>query len=227
MILAYHRINPWYGKDALSVTADCLEKQIKYLLKKKFRPVSPYALSTPGLLDFLITFDDGYADNLWYAIPVLKKFGITPVIFLTVDYIGSDHIFDRYRDKEKDRLLNWDEVKNMSGEGVVFGSHSLSHPRLTQIADDRLWIEISDSKKTIEDRTGKEVSFFCYPYGDFNEKVIEMVKKAGYKAAVVTAGVRKSVRDSAYTLSRIGIYGHNSFLAFRMKIWRYLLVEKR
>jgi peptidoglycan/xylan/chitin deacetylase (PgdA/CDA1 family) len=250
MILAYHRINPWYKNDALTVLPENLERQIQYLIKGKFKFVLPESYiselqngkpamnkqkrqSTPhpvpspikGRGNMLITFDDGYADNLWYAMPVLKKLGITPLIFLTVSYIGTQNIFSRYKDKAKDRFLNWEEVKQLAN-GVVFGSHSLSHPHLPQVEKERLWSEVSESKRIIEDKIGREVSFFCYPYGDFDERVISAVKKAGYKAAFVTPGIKKKIRKSIYTLPRTGVYGHNSFLTFRIKIWKDYLTER-
>jgi len=226
MILAYHRVNPWYRKDALSVSPEQFEGQLRYILKR-FNTTSPSVLPVIKSNDFLITFDDGYVDNLWYALPVLKKFTIVPIIFLTVNYIGTDYIFSRYSDKEKDRFLTWDEIKKMSDEGVVFGSHSLSHPHLPNLSDSQLWIEVADSKKVIEDKTGKTVDFFCYPYGDFNERVIEKVKLAGYKSAFVTPPKGKKIKESNYTLLRTGVYGHNNFLAFRVKIWKNHLREKR
>ncbi|MCM8778015.1 MAG: polysaccharide deacetylase family protein [Candidatus Omnitrophica bacterium] len=179
-----------------------------------------------GRKEILITFDDGYADNLWYAMPVLETLNIKPLIFLTVNYIGTDNIFHRYKDRKKDRLLNWEEVKKMSEQGVVFGSHSLSHPHLPLLDDKKLWEEVSLSKKIIEDKTGKEVLNFCYPFGDFNERVIEKVKLAGYKNAFVTPPKGKKIKETDYTLFRAGIYGHNNFLTFRIKIWKGLLKEK-
>lgn len=233
MILAYHRINPYYKDDALTVSPENFERQVIYLLKKGFNPVQPddFLKKTSSYSQshikektkrLLITFDDGYADNLWYALPVLEKFDIQPLIFLTVNYIGTKNIFERYRDTEKDRFLNWEEVRLMSDKGVVFGSHSLSHPHLSQIDDKKLWEELYISKRIIEDKIGKEVLYFCYPYGDFNERVIEKVKEAGYKGAFVTPKKGKKIENTEYTLIRTGIYGHNSFLIFRIKIWKSL-----
>ena len=232
MILAYHRVNPWHGgADALTVSPGEFERQVKYLLGRKFKSVNPpdyFPVSSKkaGAEGLLITFDDGYADNLWYAMPVLKKYGIAPVIFLTVNYIGTRDLFGRYKDSEKDRFLNWREVKEMSAEGVVFGSHTLSHPHLPQLSEDRLDYEISESKKIIEDNTGKEAGIFCYPYGDFDERVIDAVRKAGYKGAVVTPGVRRRIKRGDYAVPRTGIYGHNGFPVFRMKIWKDYLTER-
>jgi len=229
MILAYHRINPWYPEDALTVQPENFERQMKYLLKK-FKSVSPADYISGGLEDFpgsmLVTFDDGYADNLWYAMPVLKKLGIRPVIFLTVNYTGKKEIFKRYKNAERDRFLDWGEVKEMSSEGVVFGSHSLSHPHLPQMDDKSLRAEVEDSKKAIEDATGGEAFLFCYPYGDFNERVVAAVEKAGYSGAVVTPGMKRKIRAGRYTMPRTGVYGHNGFMAFKMKIWKSYLKEK-
>ncbi|MDD3726444.1 MAG: polysaccharide deacetylase family protein [Candidatus Ratteibacteria bacterium] len=225
MILAYHRVNPYYKDDALSVSPESFERQVEYLLKKGFKPELSYK-DTINHDKFLITFDDGYADNLWYAIPILKKFNIKPLIFLTVDYIGTDRIFSRYKDKEKDRFLNWEEVKTLSEEGILFGSHSLSHPHLLLLDDKRLWEEVSISKKIIEEKTGKDVPYFCYPYGDFDERIIDKVKEANYKAAFITPPRGKKVENTTFTLLRTGIYGHNNLLIFRIKIWKSLR-EKR
>ncbi len=226
MILAYHRINPWYKNDALTVNPDNFERHLKYLISKNFQPVSFNGLREKNKRKFMITFDDGFADNLWFAYEILKKFNLKPLIFLVVDYVGSDKIFFRYKDKEKDRFLNWEEVKWMGENGVEFGSHTLTHPHLTEISEKKAKEEIVISKKKIEDKIGMEVKFFCYPYGEFDEKIIEIVKKAGYKAAFVTPKKRKKIKNSIYTLKRIGIYGHNSFLIFKFKIWKEYLIGK-
>ncbi|MCX8082109.1 MAG: polysaccharide deacetylase family protein [bacterium] len=213
MILAYHRINPYYKNDALTVSPENFQKQIEYLLQKGLKP--------------LITLDDGYADNLWYAIPLLDKFNIKPLIFLTVNYIGTNNIFPRYKDLERDRFLNWAEVRQMSDNSTIVGSHSLSHPHLTLLDEKSLWEELSFSKKIIEDKTGKEVLYFCYPYGDLNEKVIEKVKEAGYKGAFVTPPKGKKIKNTNYTLIRTGIYGHNNFMIFKLKIWKTIQRGKK
>jgi len=232
MITAYHRINPWHKEDALTVSPGNFERQLRYLLGRGFKAVTPDDfIAGCGRLSavcrmLLTTFDDGYADNLWHALPVLKGLGVTPVIFLTVNYIGTGDIFRRYADREKDRFLNWREVREMSLKDAVFGSHSLSHPHLPRVEGAALQNEISDSKKIIEDRTGREASFFCYPYGDFDERVIEAVKNAGYRGAVVTPGAARRTVKGVYTMHRTGVYGHNGFNAFRTKIWKDYLIER-
>ena len=228
MILCYHRINPWYKNDAITVSPANFSSQINYLLSKGFKFISMEEsikiISNSLSKNVVITFDDGFADNLWFALEVLKKFKITPIIFLTVSYIGTDKIFARYQNKEKDRFLNWKEVIEMTKNGVEFGSHTLTHPFLTKITRQQAEKEIIDSRKIIEDKTGKEVKFFCYPYGDYNSEIIEIVEKSGYKAAVTNR--KKNMKITKFTLPRIGIYSHNNKFIFRIKIWREYIREK-
>ncbi len=227
MILCYHRINPWYKNDAITVSPGSFKYHMNYLSLKGFRFITldeyiqQISYSSKNVV---ITFDDGFADNLWFASEILKKFKITPVIFLTVSYIGTDKIFTRYQNKEKDRFLNWKEIIEMSKNGVEFGSHTLTHPFLTKITRQQAEKEIIDSRKIVEDKTGKEVKFFCYPYGDYNSEIIEIVEKGGYKAAVVNR--KKNMKITKFTLPRIGIYSHNNKLIFRIKIWKEYLREK-
>lgn len=224
MILAYHRINPWHKKDALTVLPENFEKQLEYLLKNKWEFDNLSSLHKSKSRVFSITFDDGFADNLWFALPVLKKLNLSAVIFLTASYIGTEKVFPRYNSSEKDRFLSWIEVNNLIKEGIEIGSHSLSHPHLTQIPLKEAKKEIEDSKKFIEDKTGIKVKYFCYPYGDFNKDIMELVKNAGYELAVVTPSTR--IKNTRYSMIRTGIYGHNNFLIYRIKIWRSYLKEK-
>jgi len=227
MILAYHRINPWYKKDAITVSPRSFKYHMSYLFLKGFRFITldEYIEQTfhPSK-NAVITFDDGFADNFWFVLEILKKFKITPIIFLTVSYIETDKIFSRYQNKKKDRFLNWKEVIEMSKNGVEFGSHTLTHPHLTKIEKEQAERETSNSKKIIEDKIGKEVKFFCYPYGDYNSEIIEIVEKAGYKAAVVNR--KRTTKVTKFTLPRVGIYSHNNKFIFRLKIWREYIREK-
>ncbi|MCM8786157.1 MAG: polysaccharide deacetylase family protein [Candidatus Omnitrophica bacterium] len=225
MILAYHRINPWYKKDPLTVNPENFEKQINYLLKRGFKNFS-FGENYIKNKTLLITFDDGFYDNFLFGLPLFKKLKIKPIIFIIVNYISTDKIWNRYKDYEKDRFLKWEEIREIIKEGVEIGSHTLSHPHLTEIDEEKAKEEIYSSKKIIEDKIGGEVKFFCYPYGEFNEKIIEFVKIAGYKYAFVTPKKNKKIRNSEYSLRRVGIYGHNSFFIFKLKIWKEYIKTK-
>ena len=91
----------------------------------------------------------------------------------------------------------------MLRHGFEFGSHSCTHPELTELTAERCWEEVSRSRSDLSDQLGEEVVSFCYPRGDVNSRVIEMVKRAGYDRAVVTPP-RGRIPKGRYTLRRVG-----------------------
>ena len=123
----------------------------------------------------VITIDDGYQNNYTYAYPVLKKYGFPAMVFLVANSMGSNTV------------LTWDEIKEMSQNGISFGAHTKNHVYLPLIKDKNvLWDEISGSKEMIERRAGFSVRYFCYPSGGFTKEIQSLVVKAGYRAAFST-----------------------------------------
>lgn len=230
LILAYHTINS-RRRDDLAVSINNFERQLNYLSKKGYHTVS-LAQIIKSLKEkrtllgrpLVITFDDGYRDNYTNAYPILKRYGFSALIFLTTEYIGSDKLFQspehikRYGGKEEDyRFLNWEEIKEMRDNGIEFGSHTISHPHLTRLSYQEARKEIQGSKKQIEEKIGTKIIFFCYPYGDFNNEIVDLVKKSGYLGACITYGPPQNDLGE-YGLNRVGIYRKNGMLTFRFKL---------
>ncbi len=139
-----------------------------------------------------ITFDDGKRDNYTNAFPALKEAGMIATFFVTVDPCLQ----------EKKGYICRSELKEMLDEGMSIGSHTLSHPRLARIEASQLRAELFDSKKKLEDFLGVEVPSFCYPYGNFNDKVVELVKEAGYKLALSTIRDNRNHEADRWRLKR-------------------------
>ncbi|MGH9936390.1 MAG: polysaccharide deacetylase family protein, partial [Blastocatellia bacterium] len=87
--------------------------------------------------------------------------------------------------------------------GVEIGSHTLTHPILTNIGDERLVGELRDSKSRLEEVLGRRVDLFCYPNGDNDERVQHEVARAGYRAAVTVVSGFNQRGDDPLTLRRI------------------------
>ncbi|MFX0135826.1 MAG: polysaccharide deacetylase family protein, partial [Candidatus Hodarchaeota archaeon] len=126
-----------------------------------------------------------------------------------IDYILEKANLD-YKDKIfKNIMLSWDEVKKMKGENVTFGSHSLNHYILSNLSFKEIELEISESKKILEDKLGCEINFFSYPNGsatDFNEYSKKVLKKYGYDCACSLIRGANYINTDLYALKRIGIY---------------------
>jgi peptidoglycan/xylan/chitin deacetylase (PgdA/CDA1 family) len=101
-------------------------------------------------------------------------------------------------------LLSWENVREMSKGGIVFGAHSVNHPILTNMPVDLARDEIVVSKRNLEKRLGKRVTSFSYPDGDLNVRIAKLVARNGFTCAV-SVGPSKlvNVSDDVYRLSRI------------------------
>jgi peptidoglycan/xylan/chitin deacetylase (PgdA/CDA1 family) len=84
--------------------------------------------------------------------------------------------------------MNWDEIKEMSDNGMEIVSHTYTHPNLSRLNDNELKHELLDSKLEIEKQTGKSVETLFYPSGEYNSHVEDMAKQYGYKSARVNWG---------------------------------------
>jgi len=118
----------------------------------------------------------------------------------------------------KDVILSWDEVKEMSENGIDFGAHTVTHPILTRTSSDQTRFEIMQSKKDIEKRLDKPVDTFCYPNGtssDFNKNLIDLLKENGFTCAVTTIPALRPSKMNLYKLGRLPTAGsYESFKFF-------------
>jgi peptidoglycan/xylan/chitin deacetylase (PgdA/CDA1 family) len=229
IILGYHRITPWSRGD-LSIQSDTFRYQMQYLLERGFHNVSlaDVAQSWPNVPrnGFAVTFDDGYRDNYSCAMPILRELGITATVFLAVSYIGTSEPFFwdetrriewQGRMQDEDLPLTWDHVDEMVSSGIfTIGSHTLTHPNLTMLSTEAVQYELVESRRLLEQRLQRSIDLFCYPRGDLNNSVVNMVKQAGYRLAVVTP--KRPLRRTQYTVFRIGIDVKHGPRAFTWRI---------
>ena len=92
--------------------------------------------------------------------------------------------------------LSWDQAREMESGGVEIGSHTVSHPILTNISEAHLRTELTESKARLEAELGHPVTLFCYTNGDYDARVRRAVEEAGYRCAVtVEPGLNDSLSD--------------------------------
>jgi peptidoglycan/xylan/chitin deacetylase (PgdA/CDA1 family) len=106
-------------------------------------------------------------------------------------------------------FLSWEEVKEMHHSGLItFGSHTASHKILTTLTDNEIQEELIKSRDKLISENIVDTSFipFCYPNGNFNDKIARMVKEAGYTVAVTTKNGWNNAESDPFTLHRIGIH---------------------
>jgi peptidoglycan/xylan/chitin deacetylase (PgdA/CDA1 family) len=161
----------------------------------------------------VVTFDDGYYNNLDCVLPVVKRFSIPITIFLTTNYadLGKDSGF-----------LGWEEICNMHKQGVKFGAHTVTHPVLTRVSNNQAMFELRESRRGLGSRLKDDIYFFAYPYGIFNQDIADMVSEAGYSCAFTTVYGVNTYDSDLYKLKRIAINNNFSFEYFVANLFPYL-----
>jgi peptidoglycan/xylan/chitin deacetylase (PgdA/CDA1 family) len=138
----------------------------------------------------LLTFDDGYRSMRHVALPLLRTFGFPAVLFVPTGFIGLVNSFDAGIEPEEP-ICDWDDLLELQRHDVSVQSHGVSHRRFSGLSEEDRDRELAHSKASLEDRLGKPVELFSYPYGDCGSDCgpsVSATRRAGYRAACVYGG---------------------------------------
>ena len=134
----------------------------------------------------ILTFDDGYLDNYVNAFPLLQRYGMPAVVFVVAHPALTSNAWDAAAGEPWAPLMDRRQVLEMARAGIEIGSHTLTHPRLTDVDADPLAWELGESKRLLESWLGDPVVSLAYPYGAVDERVKRAAQQAGYELAVAT-----------------------------------------
>jgi peptidoglycan/xylan/chitin deacetylase (PgdA/CDA1 family) len=183
-ILVYHSVAPHHpgqtpDQRQLDVDTSVFAEQMSYLADHQYHVISLSRLiaaleGSDPIPDraVVITFDDGWENQFHYAFPVLRRLGLKATFFVYTRPIGRDDSL----------YMNWSQLREMQDAGMTIGSHSRTHPMLTN-ADVALRDEVETSRADIQRNLGTTPEFFAYPYGAWNAAAADAVRAAGYRGA--------------------------------------------
>jgi peptidoglycan/xylan/chitin deacetylase (PgdA/CDA1 family) len=157
----------------------------------------------------VLTFDDGYQNFYEHAWPALQQHGFPAIVYLVSGLTGKNaQWLDESR--RSTMLMGASALRELRRHGVDFGSHTVTHPRLSTIDLSSAKKEITDSKKQLEDLFGEQIEDFCYPYGDYNAPARDLVMEAGYRSGLTCIRGAANSADNAFEIPRKAIsYGDN------------------
>jgi peptidoglycan/xylan/chitin deacetylase (PgdA/CDA1 family) len=197
-ILLYHRIDrltaalPFITR-RLTVEPRDFATQMSWVRRQGFHPLTQRQLFA-GLEEgarlpcrpLLVTFDDGYADVLHNAAPVLRRLGMPATMYVITDrppLVNSG-------------FLSWGGVKELEREGFDIGSHTVTHRPLTSLSSQESVEELVRSRQELERHLGHPVQWLAYPHGAVDARVVELARYAGYVLGVTSSwGTIQDARD--------------------------------
>ncbi|MDR2824642.1 MAG: polysaccharide deacetylase family protein [Prevotellaceae bacterium] len=219
-ILMFHRITytrneivTQHNDYTLEVTPDFLEKTILKYKNAGYQFVNLYQVqkmlkrhSFFRKRFVCFTFDDGFRDNFELAYPIFKRHNCPFTIYVSIGFVdGTASVWweNALQDTQKDLPMAREQLKILANEPLcTIGSHTVSHKRLTEIPENEQFNEILESKKLLEEITGKEVVHFSYPGGFYNQQITKIVEKCGYRTATRNFGDTVRRGDNLFELNR-------------------------
>jgi len=217
-VLMYHKINDRDGNPlsvpvslfdeqmaqlgALGYTVVDVEAVLAHYVERK--PLPPRAV--------LITFDDGYRDNLENAVEVLRRHGYPAVLFMPIGFLDTSlplpHEERLAQRGVYNRTLDWRDLPDLERGGIRVEAHGISHRPLADLELDEAAREIALSKLRLEEALGRPVRAFAYVKGSeahYKPVHLSLLRQAGYDLAFTSVSGANSSRTDPLRLHRYNV----------------------
>jgi len=205
-ILCYHQIRDWSPSDSKTakdyiVPVQKFREQLRALAENGYHTILPdqlydYLVNGSALPSkpFLLTYDDTRAEQFTIAREEMKKYGFKGVYFIMTVSLGRPGYMTR------------EQVKELSDDGNVIGSHTWNHSNVKKYAAKDWPLQVDKPSQQLENITGKPIEYFAYPFGLWNRPAVEQLKERHFKAAFQLSEKRDE-NDPLFTIRRIIVPG--------------------
>jgi len=214
-ILMYHSISQeaTSAYKPFAVSPGLFIEHIEYLRRHNYTPMTVTQLAQArsqesGSLPerpIVLTFDDGLADFYHSALPVLKQYDFRATLYVVTAYVNGTSQWLRNKGEEMRPMLSWEQIQEISEQGIECGGHSHTHRQLDILPAASARDEIVRSKEELERHLQRDILTFSYPYGYYTAGIQRMVHDAGYTSACTVQYTASSPHDNPFALTRLNI----------------------
>lgn len=167
-----------------------------------------------------VTFDDGFVNVRENALPILRSYDMAPILFVPSGYLGKTARWLKTNDKPdpKRRIFSPSQLRELNTLGCQIASHTATHPHLCGLNDETLMQELAGSRQTLERVLDQPVHLLAFPYGEYDDRVVQMAEIAGY--TMMFSGLPEEPRkeNRSILIGRIGVTPEDWILEFELKI---------
>lgn len=227
-VLLYHHVGPLRPGTipGLTVSPERFERHVRWLARRGYTGICPsdwvrWRREGKGLpiKPVLLTFDDGYADLVEYALPVLRRYGFGAAVYMVTGQLGGTNAWDEARGSGTLHLMTADQIRFWATQGIEFGAHSRTHADLTTLSASELSEEVVGSGKDLESILAARVVSFAYPYGFHNPAVDDCVRRVfdlAFLAGDEAEGLNHLLTDPAL-MRRTLVHPNDSLLDLELR----------
>lgn len=202
-VLMYHEVRRDRLANAFDVSSGSFERQLDWLQEHGYSTLSmtqlqdAFSTGTQPAKAVVLTFDDGYLQNFTVAAPLLRERGMKATFF--VHTVGRDQSGSGAYPK-----MTWAQLRELDADPLFeVQSHSVSHPNLTALSQADLDKEMRDSRTALERQLGGTRTFFSFPMGHYDSRVIDAARAAGYTMAFAVQDRGLFDRPTEFSVPRI------------------------
>lgn len=189
----YHRFSD-SRYPSTNTDAKTFETHLKWLKENKYevlsfsKAIAYLKSSEPARKVAVLTIDDGYKSFYQNGLPLLKKYGMEATLFINSESVGgSDY-------------MNWEQLRDVSKSGIEIGNHTHAHTFFMNLPAEKRYDQFRDELRTcqqlIRENLGLTPTVFSYPYGEYDEKMKDIVKSEGFiGAGAQNSGVMSNESD--------------------------------
>jgi peptidoglycan/xylan/chitin deacetylase (PgdA/CDA1 family) len=226
-ILMYHEVTstPHPGFAKYSVPMRSFAAQMRWLAMAGYRTIDLATLlahrrdGTPvPPKSIIITFDDGFRDAAVFAGRVMAEHGFSATFFLVAGLMGATSTWLQRERGLSLPIMSWDNARALGRAGHRCESHSVTHPRLAELAPDACRDELTRSRDIIEAALGHPVRYAAYPFGSESPAVRAIARDCGYDAACGVAIGLSTADDDPLALRRVPVLGTDSLVDFMSRL---------
>ncbi|HEX5713233.1 MAG TPA: glycosyltransferase [Solirubrobacterales bacterium] len=227
-VLMYHAFSEGEEHDRYVISRRRFAQHLRLLRALRYRVLDFAELAemlaageAPPERAVVLTIDDGYADNLAIALPLLRRYRSPATVFLVSQRLGGVNDWTPDGAVAGRPLLTEAEARELAAAPeIAIGAHTRSHPRLTDTAGDQRAEEIAGSGADLAELLGEPIPTFAYPYGNFDPDVVATTRNGGgYRAACTVESRLARIGDDPLEIPRLEIRGSDSPLTLLRKLW--------